>query len=267
MRILIVNPNTTASMTDRIGRAARLVASPETEVVAVNPDKGPASIEGYYDEALCVPGLLEEISKGESVGYDGYVVACYDDPGLDAARTLTERLVVGLCEASIHMASLVATRFSIVTTLARSVPALEELVRRYGVADRCRVRAAEVAVLELEKPGTDAANRIREEIARAIADDRAEAILLGCAGMVDLTRMLSQEFGRPVIDGVTAALKLVEAAVGIGLRTSKTGGYAAPLPKDYLGDFARYAPGGGSEKVQTDFAKRVGGGRAGGGRG
>ena len=113
---------------------------------------GPASIEGYYDEAFSVPGLLEEIRRGEEDGCDGYVIACFDDTGLDAARCVASGPVVGICEAAMHVATLLGGRFSVVTTLARSVPALEALARRYGVADRCRVRAAEVPVLALEDP-------------------------------------------------------------------------------------------------------------------
>ena len=125
MRILIVNPNTTPSMTEKVGGAARRVASPATEITAVNPSMGPASIEGYYDEAFSVPGLLEEIRRGEAAGYDGYVIACFDDTGLDAARALAAVPVVGICEAAMHVAPMLGGRFSVVTTLARSVPALQ----------------------------------------------------------------------------------------------------------------------------------------------
>ena len=92
MKILIINPNTTVTMTEKIGAAARAVAAADTEVQAVNPEMGPVSIEGYYDEVFAVPGLLEEIRKGEARGVDGYVIACFDDTGLDAARTITEKL-------------------------------------------------------------------------------------------------------------------------------------------------------------------------------
>ena len=125
MRILIVNPNTTGSMTEKIGAAGRSSASPGTEVVAVNPAMGPESIEGYYDEAFSVPGLLDEIRRGEALGFDGYVIACFDDTGLDAARTLAAGPVLGICEAAMHAATMLGGRFSVVTTLARSVPALE----------------------------------------------------------------------------------------------------------------------------------------------
>jgi allantoin racemase len=245
MRILVVNPNTTASMTEKIGRAARSVAAGGTEIVAVNPSGGPASIEGYYDEVFSVPGVLEEIAKGEAQGMDGHVIACFDDTGLDAARSLAKAPVVGICEAGVHSAALVAGSFTVITTLGRSVPAIEGLVRRYGMAGHCRrVRACEMPVLALEDPTSDARTAISEEIRRAIAEDRAEAVVLGCAGMADLTRELSGTFGLPVIDGVAAAVKLVEGLVAQGLTTSKTGGYAAPLPKAYLGEAARFAPKG-----------------------
>lgn len=243
MRILIVNPNTTQSMTDKIGAAARAVASPGTEVSAVSPAMGPVSIEGYYDEAFAVPGLLEEIAKGERAGYDGYVIACFDDPGLDAARTIAKGPVIGIAEAAMHAATLIAGSFTIVTTMARSIPTMEHLALRYGFERRCRrVRAAEFPVLALEDPGSDARGLLRAEISLAVQEDGCEAILLGCAGMADLNAELAEEFGLPVIDGVAAATKLVEAMVGLGLGTSKSGAYARPERKPYKGVFERFAP-------------------------
>jgi allantoin racemase len=236
MEILVVNPNTTASMTDKIGAAARAAAGPGTRITAVSPATGPESIEGYYDEALAVPGLLVEISRGEARGVAGHVIACFDDTGLDAARVLARAPVVGIGEAAFHAASLVAGRFSVVTTLGRSVPAIEHNLARYGLATRCaRVRAAEVPVLALEDPGSDARARIEAEIHAAKREDRAEAIVLGCASMADLTAALSARHGLPVIDGVAAAVVFVEALVRLGLQTSKLGGYAPPRPKSVTG--------------------------------
>ncbi|MDZ4095426.1 MAG: aspartate/glutamate racemase family protein [Paracoccaceae bacterium] len=227
MRILVVNPNTTASMTEKIGLAARRVASVGTEIVAVNPALGPASIEGFYDEAMSLAGMLDVIRKAQ--GYDAVVIACFDDTGLDAARCLTEKPVIGIGEAAYHMAAMISNKFSVVTTLARSVPALEHNLHRYGLIARCaRVRSSEVAVLELEHPGSDACNRISAEIGRAVAEDRAEAIVLGCAGMADLAEMLSHEHGLPVLDGVTCAVGLAESMVRLRIFTSRLGGYSPP---------------------------------------
>jgi len=83
MRILVVNPNTTGSMTEKIGAAARAVAAHGTEIIAVNPADGPVSIEGYYDEVFSVPGLLAEIAKGEALGVAAHIIACFDDTGLN----------------------------------------------------------------------------------------------------------------------------------------------------------------------------------------
>lgn len=227
MRILVVNPNTTASMTDKIGAAARRVASAGTEIVAVNSANGPASIEGFYDEAMSLAGLLAVIR--ETPDFDAVVIACFDDTGLDAARCLTDKPVIGIGEAAYHMASMISNKFSVVTTLARSVPALEHNLHRYGLIARCaRVRSSEVAVLELEHPGSDACNRISAEIGRAIAEDRAEAIVLGCAGMADLADTLAKEHGLPVLDGVTCAIGLAEAMVKLRILTSRVGGYSPP---------------------------------------
>jgi len=243
MRILVINPNTTAAMTAKVGEAARAVAAPGTVIEAVNPAFGPASIEGYFDEAFAVPGLLAEM--GKAPGRDAYVIACFDDTGLDAARCATDAPVIGIGEAAFHMASLIAGKFSVVTTLWRSVPAIEHNLVRYGLASRCaRVRASEVPVLDLEKPGSDARARISAEIANAIRDDRAEAIVLGCAGMADLAHSLAREHGLPVVDGAAAAVKLAEGLVSLGLKTSKHGAYALPRPKTYAGVFAPYSPAG-----------------------
>lgn len=224
MNVLIVNPNTTASMTEKIAVAAQGVALPDTIINAVNPSHGPASIQGYYDEAISLPGLLELVQKHQDA--DAVVIACFDDTGLDAVRCVTESPVLGIGEAAYHAASVLSNRFSVVTTLSRSVPALEHNLVRYGLASRCGgVRAAEVPVLDLEKPGSKARDLISQEIARALVEDRAEAIVLGCAGMTDLAQSLSDQHGVPVLDGVVCAVSWAESLVRIGCKTTRLGGY------------------------------------------
>lgn len=241
MRLLVVNPNTTRSMTAKIGVAARAVAAPGTEIVAVSPDIGPESIEGYYDEAFAVPGLIAEMAKAPDA--DAVVVACFDDTGLDAARAFGAMPVVGIGEAAFHMASLIAGRFATVTTTPQSVAPIEHNLVKYGLASRsAAVLAADVRVLDLEEPGSPACGKVSATIGRALRDHAAEAIVLGCAGMTDLAAALAVEHGVPVIDGVAAAVKLCEALVGLGLRTSKAGAYMRPRSKAYSGflsDFGR----------------------------
>jgi allantoin racemase len=243
MHLLVVNPNTTATMTAKIGAAARAVAATGTKIIAVNPESGPPSIEGYYDEVFAIPGLIGEMQRAGAV--DATIIACFDDTGLDAARSFSPTPVIGIGEAAFHLASLVAGKFSVVTTLSRSVPAIEHNLVRYGLASRCaKVRAADVAVLDLETAGSPARGRISREIDRAIDEDHAEAIVLGCAGMADLAAELTREHGLPVIDGVAAAIKLAESLVMLGIQTSKRGAYAPPLAKRYSGIFGSASPAG-----------------------
>jgi allantoin racemase len=227
MQILIVNPNTTASMTEKAAIAARAVARPDTQITATNPSQGPASIQGFHDVAMCLPGLLGEIARYPQA--DAVIIACFDDTGLDAARCQTDVPVIGIGEAAYHAASFLACKFSVITTLRRSVPGIEANLKRYGLAARCaKVRATEIPVLELERGDPATLAKIKNEIARALEEDGAEAIVLGCAGMADLMRKLSDEFKVPVIDGVACATTFAEALAATGLKTSKIGGYAAP---------------------------------------
>jgi allantoin racemase len=238
MHIRVINPNTTASMTARIGEAARRLAGPGPRITATNPASGPVSIESHFDEAVSAVGVLEEVRAGEREGADAYVIACFGDPGLLAARELTRAPVIGIAEAAFHLATLVSTRFSVVTTLARTGIIAEHLLANYGFAHRCRrVRAAEIPVLDLEDDGAGAFERIVAECRRAKAEDGIGAIVLGCGGMADLTDELREAVGLPIVEGVSAAVKLAESLVSLRLATSKHGDLAFPRPKRFTGQF------------------------------
>lgn len=242
MKIKVINPNTTWSMTEKIAAAARSVAAPGTEIVAVSPAHGPVSIECQYDEAAAALGVVDEVRKGEGEGCDAYVVACFGDPGLQPAREIALGPVIGIAEAAMHAASFIATGFSVVTTLKRTCVIAQRLARDYGMAEFCRrVRGTDLPVLELERPGSDAYAVILRECRDALEEDGSGAIVLGCAGMADLCKRLSDELGVPVIDGVAAGVKFAEALVTMGAGTSKRGDYAFPPPKQYVGMTERFS--------------------------
>lgn len=236
MRILVVNPNTTGSMTADIGESARRHALPSTEVDALCAPWGPRSIESHVEEAVAAAATVETVARHRD-DYDAFVVACYGDPGLYAARELVDVPVVGIAEASMLTACMLAHRFSVVTVVPRIVPMLEDLVRRYGLETRCAsVRSSGLAVLEIEADLEAAGEAVLAAAREAIAQDGAEAIALGCAGMGPLdSRLRARLPGVPVIDGVAAAVKLCEALHGYGLRTSKVGAFQRPGPKEFVG--------------------------------
>lgn len=241
MKIRVVNPNTTAGMTALIAEAARTAASPGTIIDAVQPSFGAPSIETHHDDVWAAAGVLEQMR--ESTGVDATVIACFGDPGLDAAREVATGPVLGIAEAAFHAASLVATGFSVVTTLERTVVIAEHLVVKYGFERRCRgIHGTDIPVLELDAPGSDAYARIRDSARLALEKDRSGAIVLGCAGMATLCARLQAELGVPVVDGVAVAVRFAESLVALGLGTSKRGDYAPPLPKRYAGIAAPWSP-------------------------
>ena len=243
MKICVINPNTSVCMTEKIGNAARAVAAPATQITSVNPSFGASSIEDHHDDVWAAAGVLEQVGLAQAAGADAYVIACFGDPGLHAARELARGPVIGIAEAAFHMATLLATHFSVVTTLSRTCVIAEHLLLQYGFERRCRgVHGTDIAVLELDDPASDAFQRILTSAQNALRTDRSAAIVLGCAGMADLCDALQQRLGVPVIDGVAAAVKLAESLVSLRLATSKVGDYAAPLSKRYSGLAAPFSP-------------------------
>lgn len=241
MKIHLCNPNTNSAMTQTAAKAAELVASEGTTIIATQPDDGPESIEGYYDEVFAIPGLIGRIRDHQHC--DAHIIACFDDTGLDAARCISDTPVVGICEAACYAAMMLGHRFSIVTTLERSIPALEKLTFHYGAQHRCAsIRASNIPVLDLEDADPETVAKLYTEIEIAIGQDHAEVIVLGCAGMTDLAVSLSNRYKLPVVDGVSAAVKAAEGLVSMQFKTSKLLAYQTPITKKYNGQFATYQP-------------------------
>ncbi len=239
IHLTVVNPNTTRSMTDLIEAEARRVAGLDVVVTGRTPTMGPASIESHYDEALAVPGLLEVI-RNDTVA-DAFVLACFGDPGLDAAREVAGRPVIGIAEAAMKTASLLGRSFSVVTTLSRTMGRAWDLTRTYGLERQCAgVHACDIPVLELDDD-IDRTNAVILAFAKnALAADGSDAIVLGCAGMAGLPELLSSQLGVPVVDGVAAATVLAEGVVRLGLHPSTHGELAPPPPKPYTGILAPF---------------------------
>ena len=243
MRIRVINPNTTEAFSRKNLCVARAVAATGTEITASQPAAGAPSIEDHCDEAVAVIGILEEVRKGEQNAVDGYVIACFGDPGVRAARELARGPVVGMSEAAMHAATFIADGFSIVTLPSRTRIHAERVLREAGLAQHCRsIRAIDVPVLQFEDADEQLVSMLTEECRRAVVEDRAETIVLGCAGLADLVPPLVDALGVPVIEGVAAAVKIVEGLLALGLGTSKIGSYGYPVEKTYSGMFRALSP-------------------------
>ena len=213
MRLLLINPNSTAAMTQTIAAQATAVARPGTLIRAVNPTDTPPAIQGPEDGEAALPGLFALFAR-ETADWspDAVVIACFDDTGLAELKRRSAIPVLGIGEAAFHAAMLLGGRFSVVTTLDVSVPVIEDNISRYGFAERCAlVHASGVPVLDLEDARDSAAEAIAGGIAAAVAQNAPDTIVLGCAGMAGMAERMTERFRRPVIDGVTAAVVLAEA--------------------------------------------------------
>lgn len=229
MRITLLNPNTSRAMTDKIAVAARAVAAPDVEITAVNPDVGAPAIESHGDEILAASAVVELIEADlRAGGSDAYVIACFGDPGLDAARELVDVPVVGVAEAAMHLAAIAGRSFGVVTTLTRTLGRARDLVERYGMSRACvSLAGSGIPVLDLEDTSSEAYETIARLCEDAVAAE-ADVIVLGCAGMADLCAALAVRVGVPVVDGVAAAVGVASAMARAGIGTSKRDEYAPP---------------------------------------
>lgn len=234
MRVLVINPNTTQAMTDDIGRMARKYARPDTEIVAVSPAYGPRSIEGHFEDYIAAAATVEEVAKRRDE-FDAFVIACYGDPGLYACREITDKPVIGIAEASIRMSAFLAHNYSIVTVLPRVRPLLEDLVRSVGMESRCAsIRCCNLTVLEIEEDPQRAVIELISESRKAVQEDHAESILLGCAGMGPLDEQIKAAVNVPVLDGTVCAVKIAEGLFDYKQFTSKQAAFAWPEPKEMV---------------------------------
>jgi allantoin racemase len=216
-RITVINPNTSAELTATITKAAQAVAGAGVSVTGVHPAAGVPSVESHAEEAIAAVGVIEQV-RAHQADTDAFVIACFGDTGVHAARELATCPVVGMTEAALQTACLVAHRFVVITLPARTIAHSDRVVRALGLEHRCTVTAVDVAVADLVAGSTHLLDAF-DEAARAA--DRAEAVVLGCAGLADLVDPLSDRLGVPVIDGVAAGVGIAAGLVAMGLNTSR----------------------------------------------
>ncbi|ALS61566.1 aspartate/glutamate racemase family protein [Pandoraea norimbergensis] len=235
MKILVVNVNTTTAITDAIAHHARTAASPGTEIVGLTPHFGAESVEGNFESYLAAIAVMQRVLSYDQP-YDAVIQAGYGEHGREGLQELLSVPVVDITEAAASVAMLLGHRYSVVTTLDRTVPLIEDRLKLAGLDARCAsVRASGMPVLELERDPVRAVEAVVQQAELAVRDDHAEVICLGCGGMAGLDAKIRERTGVPVVDGVSAAVALAESLVRLGLRTSKVRTYATPRRKQIVG--------------------------------
>ncbi len=208
----------------RRGELLKQYAAPGTEVDIDDVPSGPASIESMYEEYLSIPATVRRAIELEGQGYDALILGCYGDPGLDALRELVSIPIVGPGEATALMAASLGHRFSIITITESVIAFTERLVRNVGLGEKlASVRAVDIPVLELHHDRERTIEATIDEGRRAMEQDRADTLILGCMsmGFLEVAEAVAPELGIPVLNPGRVALKYAEAQVGAGLTHSR----------------------------------------------
>ena len=234
MKIMVINPNTSVSMTDHIREEVLRIKREDCEATVVCPERGPETIESAYDEAYAAPPTLELVKKANEEGYDAVVLACFSDPGLEAAKELSDILVVGIEEATLHAAAMLGAKFCIVTPRKQRIPSRAEHVHLRGLSHfLASVRSLDLSVAQTDADPALTKQRIFEVAGKAVEEDGAEVIIMGCAGMAGYSRELEERLGVRVLDPVATAFKITEGMVDLGLTQAKVALFAPPPPKPF----------------------------------
>jgi len=240
MKIRVIVPVTTKEFVAATGPQYAAAARPDAEISVVGLDRGPASLESDYEDALAVPDILAKVRAAEAEGTDAVIIDCMADPGLAPARELASIPIVGSAQAAMHLAAILAQRFSVMTVLERDIPLIDRLARLYGLESRlASARPVNIPVLELDRDRERLMEALVEQSARAVAEDGAHILFFGCTGMRGLAQRVERALAErgypvPVIDPGMAALKLAEGLVDMGLSHSKHT-YPPPPPKEVVG--------------------------------
>lgn len=222
MKILCINPNSSQEVTEGIEKICRKYSLSDTEVEVKYIKEAPPGIESYHDAAISEKYLLDEFKEWKEQ-YDGFIVACHSDIGVDLLRELTDKPVIGIGEASMLFALPLGHKFSILSLKRKKIPQKEDLVKKYGLINRCAsIRATGLGVIANYQEKKE---KLIQEGMKAVEEDGAEVLILGCAGMAGLDKEIEKIIGVPVIDGVVSALLIMESLIRYGVNTSKVGKY------------------------------------------
>ena len=230
MKLLVINPNSSETVTGAIMQSAQRAASAGTELVAVTTKGGTRNIDSAFGDYMSGSYMIRTCLEAVPVQRpDAVVLAGFGRVGIDALKEALTIPVVSISEASMAMACLLGHRFTTLTMLQQFIPYQQDLVRYYGFEAKCAsVRAINVNVEECVTERERTLRELSAEIRKVVAEDRAEVVILACAGLCGYDQDLTKLAGVPVLDPVAVAVKVAESFVGLGITHSKIRKFAHP---------------------------------------
>lgn len=223
MKILCLNPNSSKKVTEGIKENCKKYALPDTKIDVECVPEAPSAINNYNDIVLAEKYLIEMFKENEQK-YDGFIIACHGDVGVEQLREFTDKPVIGIGEASLLFALPLGHKFSILSRNRKKIVQKEEMVKKYGLERRCA--SIKLTKLEVNSNERDKKEELIKAGEDAVTCDGAEVLILGCGGMAGIDKEIEEIIGVPVIDGVVSALMIIESLVRYGLKTSKIGKYS-----------------------------------------
>ena len=232
MRILVININTSPSITDKMREVILRVKRSDTEVDVICPEKGPSTIDSSYDEAFAVPPTLELVKRANEQQYDAILLGCFCDAGVEAAREISDIPVIAMEEATLAVAITLGNKFGILTEKRPRIAMKELHIRRAGLL----ARLASIRALGLSTADLDARPEETKQVGfklaqKMVEEDGAEVIIMGCTAMAGYNEALERELNVPVLDPTVVSFKYAEMIADLGVRHSKVGLYHPPIFK------------------------------------
>jgi allantoin racemase len=235
LRLLLVNPNTSKSVTDLLVRAATPALSAGTHLEATTATFGVPYIATRAEAVIGAQAALESLAE-KAPNYDAAIIGAFGDPGLGAARELFSVPIVGLAEAGMMAACMLGRQFSIVSFATQLEPWYRECVEGHGLLGRCAsIRCSGTPFNAIEEVQFDKENALLELCNKATLEDGADVIILAGAPLSGLAKRVSDRIKVPVVDCAVASVKMAEALVALEVKKATTGSFKRPDPKPTSG--------------------------------
>jgi len=233
--ILLINPNTTPSITDLVLRTAKTFASKGTTLRAVSGAFGPRYIASRVGYAIAGHAAVDALAN-DTGRKDAVVLACFGDPGLPALREISPVPVVGMADASVLQACALGGRFSIVTGGERWQAMLEEFVAAMGLAARlASVRTVAPTGADIARNPKAAMALLAKGCQACVKEDRADVVILGGAGLAGLAAQLAGKVDVPLLDGVACAISMAESLARQKTAKGRAGQLYKATPVESIG--------------------------------
>ena len=219
IEICIINPHTTAKLNEKLKNCASKIIDPNSNIY-ISQENLENDYFGHHLETINVSNLVKQVENNNSS--DAFIIASYEDIGVETIRKVTSKPVIGIGEASFYTANIIANKFSVITNISQSHEALKNNLIKYDMDHKCvSLKSIEVPILDMETMSKSNLKKLENEIERTISEDEPEAIIITSAGILELSKDLGEKFNFPFIEGITAATALIENLTKLELNIKK----------------------------------------------